>query len=738
MMNGTIKKLKNAPHLSEQDKAPYSEIIALVGDKAWNAWGIGQKKGKSEEWDLLRQAIQAEPNYKPIILGPTQLGELSKLKLAEDNHSIFKCCIFGELTIPQEKGLLLNLANNSQIQTLIFYDELGQEKYNLTHKLAQLREDEKSRKDEEEIARLAEIANAPKTSPYVDYREVGELKGLFYVIPKLDNQTGEILREEQKWICSPLKLIGNGKNEQGEYFYIFQWQNADEEKPRIEALNCGDFGTETAWRLLKNKGLKMTAKSLTQHLVEHFHSFSERVEKWTVTHCTGWHNGAYLLPNGEIIGNSTTPIIFKNKSASATGYDTSGTLESWQNEIAQYVNKNTSMMLGIATALSSPLLRLLNADSFGVHLFDSSSKGKTTTLNIANSIYGNPSLIDLSWNMTPTALNNEASSRNDGFITLDELGQAKKIYEVENIAYSLFNEKGRGQGMKEGGNNELNRWKITALSTGEKDVEGFLKSKGIEINAGQLVRLLNVPLTEATHLHCFHNNKSHADHLNEATMKHYGIVGREWINYLSENKQTIKEEYKRLNNIWQNRLQNAKSQVQRVASRFAILETALQLSKHLTLWTEEDCREAIIKSFNDWLADYGTNDREETKIIEFFNGWLDENAESCFIQIPESTNTRTINKILGYRILEIQGIENEHFYIHPKAFNDVIAMSGFPKKIVFEKLAQYKMIRPSAEQKTRPYQHKAPSSLEKQINSKGKRFYIIHPYLIEDEEQHTT
>ncbi|OWZ81567.1 hypothetical protein CDE51_10425 [Pasteurella multocida] len=219
--------------------------------------------------------------------------------------------------------------------------------------------------------------------------------------------------------------------------------------------------------------------------------------------------------------------------------------------------------------------------------------------------------------------------------------------------------------MKEGGNNELNRWKITALSTGEKDVEGFLKSKGVEINAGQLVRLLNVPLTEASHLHGFSNNKAHADHLNEASMFHYGVIGREWIHYLSQNKQTIKEEYKRLNSIWQNRLQNAKSQVQRVASRFAILETALQLSKHLTLWTEEDCREAIIKSFNDWLADYGSNDREETKILEFFNGWLDENAESCFIQIPEPTNSRTINKILGYRILEIQGIENEHFLYTP-------------------------------------------------------------------------
>ncbi len=277
------------------------------------------------------------PDYKPLILGPTQLSELSQLKLAEDNHAIFKCCVLGELTVPQEKGLLLNLVNYSQIRTIIFYDELGQEKYNLTHKLTQLREDEQSRKDEEKIAKLAEIANTPKTSPYVDYREVGEMKGLFYVIPKLDNQTGEVLREEQKWICSPLKLIGNGKNEQGEYFYIFQWQNADEEKPRIEALNCRDFGTETAWRQLKNKGLKMTAKALTQHLVEHFHSFSESVEKWTVTHSTGWHNGAYLLPNGEIIGNAYHPIIFRNKSASATGYDICGTLASWQQEISQYV-----------------------------------------------------------------------------------------------------------------------------------------------------------------------------------------------------------------------------------------------------------------------------------------------------------------------------------------------------------------------------------------------------------------
>lgn len=72
---------------------------------------------------------------------------------------------------------------------------------------------------------MAEVANAPKTSPYVDFRESGEMKGLFYVVPKIDNQTGEILRETEKWICNDIQLVGESKNLNNEYYYLFKWQN---------------------------------------------------------------------------------------------------------------------------------------------------------------------------------------------------------------------------------------------------------------------------------------------------------------------------------------------------------------------------------------------------------------------------------------------------------------------------------------------------------------------------------
>ena len=62
------------------------------------------------------------------------------------------------------------------------------------------------------------------------------------------------------------------------------------------------------------------------------------------------------------------------------------------------------MMIGVAVALAAPMLSLLGRESFGVHLFAESSKGKSTTLNIANSIYGNPEKIKLSWSTTATGV----------------------------------------------------------------------------------------------------------------------------------------------------------------------------------------------------------------------------------------------------------------------------------------------------------------------------------------------
>ncbi|EHL0461337.1 DUF927 domain-containing protein, partial [Escherichia coli] len=162
---------------------------------------------------------------------------------------------------------------------------------------------------------------------------------------------------------------------------------------------------------------------------------------------------------------------------------------------------NASMMLGVATSLAAPLIGLVGADGFGVHLFEQSSAGKTTTQNIASSLWGEPDAQRLTWYGTALGIANEAEAHNDGLLPLDEIGQAGNAREVSTSAYTLFNGSGKLQGAKDGGNREIKHWRTVAISTGEMDVETFLKSEGIKVKAGQLVRLLNVPMEKATKFH---------------------------------------------------------------------------------------------------------------------------------------------------------------------------------------------------------------------------------------------
>ncbi|WP_340619190.1 DUF927 domain-containing protein, partial [Xenorhabdus entomophaga] len=80
------------------------------------------------------------------------------------------------------------------------------------------------------------------------------------------------------------------------------------------------------------------------------------------------------------------------------------------------------MMLGVLVGLAAPLNSLTGGSCFGVHLFAQSSAGKTTSVEAASSLYGDPEELKLSWHGTNHGLNNEAAARNDGFMPIDEIG----------------------------------------------------------------------------------------------------------------------------------------------------------------------------------------------------------------------------------------------------------------------------------------------------------------------------
>ncbi|MDQ0737916.1 uncharacterized protein (DUF927 family) [Pseudomonas sp. W4I3] len=75
----------------------------------------------------------------------------------------------------------------------------------------------------------------------------------------------------------------------------------------------------------------------------------------------------------------------------------------------------------ISVTFARPQLNPVGHESGGVHLYDYSSGGKTTHLQVAASVYGGPRLVR-SWRSTDNALESIAAAHSDGLLVLAEIG----------------------------------------------------------------------------------------------------------------------------------------------------------------------------------------------------------------------------------------------------------------------------------------------------------------------------
>lgn len=524
--------------------------------------------------------------------------------------------------------------------------------------------------------------------PRIESRE----GGIFWISPKVDRDSGEIINSES-WLCSPLEVVGIGRGDNEQYL-ILRWQAAGGNTKTTQAIPLADIGEREGWRVLKAGGVNVTTKPAMRATLADWLQRSGSREIWRVAQATGWQCGAYIMPDGEIIGSPEMPVLFNGRSSAASGYTNKGTAESWRNTVARLAGGNYSMMTGIGAALAAPLIGLAGADGFGIHFYEQSSAGKTTTANIASSLYGNPDLLRLTWYGTALGLANEAAAHNDALMPLDEVGQGADPRSVAQSAYALFNGVGKLQGAKEGGNRDLKRWRTVAISTGETDLETFIANTGQKAKAGQLVRLLNIPLSKAVRFHDCQNGKQHADALKDAYQQNHGAAGREWIKWLADHQQQAVEAVREAESRWRSLIPgDYGEQVHRVGARFAIVEAALMLGTVVTGWDAQTCRDAIQHSFNAWVKEFGTGNKEHQQIVEQCEAFLNAHGLSRYAPIGYDPRDLPIRDLAGYR--KKGGHESDPiiFYTFPATFEQEIA-KGFNAKQFAEVLKGAGMLTP--------------------------------------------
>ncbi|HEN4948425.1 TOPRIM and DUF927 domain-containing protein [Klebsiella pneumoniae] len=557
--------------------------------------------------------------------------------------------------------------------------------------------------------------------PHVESRA----DGIYWVEPKSDKDAGEIICRES-WLCSALKVIGIGIDDSKTRYLILRWQAFGAKSETVQAIPFADIGEREGWRTLKAGGVNVTTKSGLRATLADWLQSCANGEVWRIAHATGWQCGAYIMPDGEIIGTPEQPVLFNGRSSAASGYTTSGTVDSWRESVGRLAFGNYSMMTGVAAALAAPLIGLAGADGFGIHLYEQSSAGKTTTANVASSLYGNPDVLRLTWYGTALGLANEAAAHNDALMPLDEIGQGADPVEVYKSAYALFNGTGKLQGAKEGGNRDLRRWRTVAISTGEMDLETFIASAGRKAKAGQLVRLLNIPMRRAVRFHEHANGKHHADALKDAYQHHHGVAGREWVKWLADHQQEAVSAVRVTEERWRSLIpSDYGEQVHRVGARFAILEAALLLGNVITGWDEQTCRDAIQYSYNAWLREFGTGNKEHQQIIEQTEAFLNAYGMSRFAPFPYDPSSLPISNMAGYRQKGGHDADPMVFYTFPAAFEGEIAR-GFNARQFAEVLKKAGMLTPPTS--GRGFQRKSP-----RIDGRQIRVYVLQ-YLPDDDQ----
>jgi hypothetical protein len=173
----------------------------------------------------------------------------------------------------------------------------------------------------------------------------------------------------------------------------------------------------------------------------------------------------------------------------------------------------------IAAALAAPLLRILGAPIFAVHLAGDSSRGKSSMLKIAASVYGDPRDEEWvsSWNSTAVGHEMRAAHLSDLPFAIDESGVVD-AKDRERAVYMLMNGVGRTRGAKDGGLRETQQWRTIVLSTGEQRLTGEDAATGAQ------VRIISLNVSRFGTLAA-----GGVDELRRGVEESFGHVGREWI-----------------------------------------------------------------------------------------------------------------------------------------------------------------------------------------------------------------
>ncbi len=489
-------------------------------------------------------------------------------------------------------------------------------------------------------------------------------------------------------VCSRLEVraLARDKNsEQWSKLVVFKDFDGKDKEILLPSSLLASDGKDLRERLL-NAGLNIYPDGrsyLTKYLA--YCNPSKRVLS---VDQTGWTDDFYVFPN-QVVGNPGIDVRFTHDT-SFDPYEVKGTTEEWKEHIGKRCSGNSRLIFAVCTAFSSLLLSKLNVEGCGYHFVGPSSCGKSTILSVAASVFGGKPFVR-SWRATDNGLEGVAALHNDSLLCLDEISQSSKC---SDIPYLLANGKGKTRATKSGKARQALSWRLLFLSNGETNLDTMGKVSKSQINAGQEIRLLNIPAIPYTqdtgafeNIHSEVSGGEFAKKLKQATEDYHGAVVIDFLKAVISRHATIKDEFAEFCQKFYKGMNQKNAQLERALEKIALNAFSGELATQagLTGWKEGECTAVMQQCFNEWVEYRGGDETyERMKLLKQVRAFFERNLYSNFVSLDQGD---TINKELaGFR--QKTNFDNTAcFWVFPTVFTEVIC-SGFDenyaKKVLCE------------------------------------------------------
>lgn len=312
-------------------------------------------------------------------------------------------------------------------------------------------------------------------------------------------------------------------------------------------------------------------KIMTQYLSAFVGANHDIIPKQSITSRLGWFDNGFMYGQEWLSfdGSHKELVCRGGEQGIAKALHSAGNYQDWIGGVKLLLAYPIAFA-GMLASVASGLLPIVEPSLSSVLEWASSSgTGKTVSMRMAETIWGQPEEIESAWDLTSVGFEFRAAFLSCIPLYLDDTknrGTTKNSIDVEKAVYKAVAGEGKVRGTPGGNTQAQNHWALNMLSTGEEPIYGMTPSGGAR---ARIVSLQFPPFG----IDSKGPVKQTVGPIASLILPNYGHFGRELVLYVAKRRGRFKAAYEKFRDQWAKKLAGH-SVADRVSIHFGMLEVA--------------------------------------------------------------------------------------------------------------------------------------------------------------------